>query len=64
MNLGESLHFLYLLQSPDVSQFRLKTEQFKHLDRLEGLVPAYIATVVEVVRRREFSTVFLSSALA
>ncbi|KAL8292575.1 hypothetical protein RQP46_001187 [Phenoliferia psychrophenolica] len=33
---------------------RVKTDNFKHLARLEGLIPAYVATVVEVVRRREF----------
>lgn len=33
---------------------RTRTDNFKHLARLEGLIPAYVATVVEVVRRREF----------
>ncbi|KAM0750493.1 hypothetical protein T439DRAFT_326457 [Meredithblackwellia eburnea MCA 4105] len=34
---------------------KTRTENFKHIARLEGLIPAYVATVVEVVRRREFS---------
>ncbi|GAA6002527.1 hypothetical protein JCM10207_001163 [Rhodosporidiobolus poonsookiae] len=34
---------------------RTRTDNFKHLARLEGLIPAYIATVAEVVRRREYS---------
>lgn len=34
--------------------YRLKTDDFKYFVRLEGLLPAYVATVVEVVRRREF----------
>ncbi|GAA6024052.1 hypothetical protein JCM11491_001613, partial [Sporobolomyces phaffii] len=34
---------------------RTRTENFKHLARLEGLIPAYIATVAEVVRRKEYS---------
>jgi len=33
---------------------RTRTENFKHLARLEGLIPAYVATVAEVVRRREY----------
>lgn len=31
-----------------------RTDNFKHLARLEGLIPAYVATVAEVVRRREY----------
>lgn len=34
---------------------RTKTDNFKHLARLEGLIPAYVATLVEIVRRRSFS---------
>ncbi|GAA5901455.1 hypothetical protein JCM6882_006282 [Rhodosporidiobolus microsporus] len=34
---------------------RTRTDNFKHLARLEGLIPAYVATVAEVVRRREYS---------
>ncbi|GAA6064622.1 hypothetical protein JCM10212_006067 [Sporobolomyces blumeae] len=33
---------------------RTRTENFKHLARLEGLIPAYVATAAEVVRRREY----------
>ncbi|KDE06625.1 hypothetical protein MVLG_03120 [Microbotryum lychnidis-dioicae p1A1 Lamole] len=33
---------------------RTKTDNFKHLARLEGLIPAYVATIVEIVRRREY----------
>ena len=34
--------------------FRTRTDNFKHLSRLEGLIPAYVATVAEVIRRREY----------
>ncbi|BGP24458.1 autophagy-related protein 11 [Rhodotorula toruloides] len=34
---------------------RTRTDNFKHLARLEGLIPAYVATVAEVVRRREYA---------
>ncbi|GAA6027326.1 hypothetical protein JCM8097_002595 [Rhodosporidiobolus ruineniae] len=34
---------------------RTRTDNFKHLARLEDLIPAYVATVVEVVRRREYA---------
>ncbi|GAA5909918.1 uncharacterized protein JCM6883_003133 [Sporobolomyces salmoneus] len=34
---------------------RTRTENFKHLARLEGLIPAYLATVAEVIRRKEYS---------
>lgn len=37
---------------------RTRTDNFKHLERLAGLIPAYIATVVEVIRRREFGELF------
>ncbi|GAA5822681.1 hypothetical protein JCM3770_003366, partial [Rhodotorula araucariae] len=33
---------------------RTRTDNFKHLARLEDLIPAYVATVAEVVRRREY----------
>ena len=33
---------------------RTRTDNFKHLSRLEGLIPAYVATVAEVIRRREY----------
>ncbi|GAA5848864.1 hypothetical protein JCM3766R1_003343 [Sporobolomyces carnicolor] len=48
---------------------RTRTENFKHLARLEGLIPAYVATVAEVIRRKEYSRLLsshstrLSSAL-
>ncbi|KAG0667117.1 oligomeric, coiled-coil, peripheral membrane protein [Rhodotorula mucilaginosa] len=32
-----------------------RTDNFKHLSRLEGLIPAYVATVAEVIRRREYA---------
>ncbi|GAA5870633.1 hypothetical protein JCM3774_001708 [Rhodotorula dairenensis] len=32
-----------------------RTDNFKHLSRLEGLIPAYVATVAEVLRRREYA---------
>ncbi|GAA5982073.1 hypothetical protein JCM10908_004726 [Rhodotorula pacifica] len=32
-----------------------RTDNFKHLARLEGLIPAYVATVAEVIRRREYA---------
>ncbi|GAA5997952.1 uncharacterized protein JCM10292_006930, partial [Rhodotorula paludigena] len=34
---------------------RTRTDNFKHLARLEDLIPAYVATVAEVVRRREYA---------
>lgn len=34
--------------------FKLKTANFNHAARLVAQVPAYVATVAEVVRRREF----------
>lgn len=43
---------------------RTKTDNFKHLARLEGLIPAYVATLVEIVRRRTFSSHLLSHAIA
>ncbi|GAA5903685.1 hypothetical protein JCM5296_002118 [Sporobolomyces johnsonii] len=39
---------------------RTRTENFKHLARLEGLIPAYVATVAEVVRRREYARLLTS----
>ncbi|GAA5835557.1 hypothetical protein JCM11251_002963 [Rhodosporidiobolus azoricus] len=41
---------------------RTKTDNFKHLARLEGLIPAYVATVAEVVRRREYSRLLESQS--
>lgn len=41
---------------------RTRTENFKHLTRLEGMIPAYIATVAEVVRRRLFTTLLQAYA--
>ncbi|KAK4046782.1 oligomeric, coiled-coil, peripheral membrane protein [Microbotryomycetes sp. JL221] len=35
---------------------RTRTDNFKHLARLEGLIPAYAATVAEIVRRRHFAS--------
>ncbi|KAK4046981.1 oligomeric, coiled-coil, peripheral membrane protein [Microbotryomycetes sp. JL201] len=34
---------------------KARTDNFKHLARLENLIPAYVATVAEVVRRRLFA---------
>lgn len=33
---------------------KTRTDGFKHLARLDGLIPAYVSTVAEVVRRRKF----------
>lgn len=41
--------------------YRTRTDNFKHLARLEGLIPAYVATVLEVVRRREYGQSFSPS---
>ncbi|SCV71224.1 BQ2448_2812 [Microbotryum intermedium] len=41
---------------------RTKTDNFKHLARLEGLIPAYVATIVEIVRRREYGTLLSTHA--
>ncbi|GAA5928432.1 uncharacterized protein JCM15063_003877 [Sporobolomyces koalae] len=41
---------------------RTRTENFKHLARLEGLIPAYLATVAEVIRRREYNRLLVSQS--
>lgn len=44
---------------PLMSRFftcRTKTDGFKHLQRLQSLVPSYVATLAEAIRRRLFST--------
>jgi hypothetical protein len=47
------LVFPHTLIDPSATN-RTRTDNFKHLARLEGLIPAYVATVAEVVRRREY----------
>ncbi|KAM0787747.1 hypothetical protein ACM66B_003804 [Microbotryomycetes sp. NB124-2] len=46
---------LATLQGELEHDMRTRTDNFKHLARLENLVPAYVATVAEVVRRRLFA---------
>ncbi|KAI0346465.1 putative peripheral membrane protein [Trametopsis cervina] len=56
----------YLVQLPSTmsslqSSFRVKTS-FSHIQRLHNMVYAYGATVVEIVRRKEFSQFFYQRA--
>ncbi|GAA5959935.1 hypothetical protein JCM3765_000650 [Sporobolomyces pararoseus] len=43
---------------------RTRTENFKHLARLEGLIPAYIATVAEVIRRKEYGRLLSNRSIS
>jgi autophagy-related protein 11 len=43
------------------ASFRAKNS-FAHIQRLHGMLYAYCATVIEIVRRKEFATFFFARA--
>ena len=52
------------LASVDMELHSSKIDTFKHLQRLKSMLWAYSATIVEIVRRREFSDFFLAKSHA